>query len=170
MSIVRFSRTANSLCRTNDRHPLSFSAHYFSLLLIRNTVKQENNRSPKRVLCVEDDRDTCDVLRVVMTDYEFTAVHSVQAATEQISQNQFDLYVLDNWLPDGSGVELCEVIRQTDSTTPIIFTSAIGQLQDIDLAMKAGADRYLVKPYEPETLVQTVKELVDLTGELAFEP
>ena len=69
--------------------------------------------------------------------------------------------VLDNWLPDGSGVELCEKIRRVDRTTPIIFTSAIAQRPDIDLAMQAGADRYLVKPYEPEVLVQTVKELLD---------
>ncbi len=115
---------------------------------------------PRKVLCVEDDRDTCEVLHFVMTDYEFTAVHSVEEAEPFIESQSYDLYVLDNWLPDGSGVDLCKKIREKHPAAPIIFTSAIGQPKEIDLAMKAGADRYLVKPYEPETLVKTVKELL----------
>jgi DNA-binding response OmpR family regulator len=137
---------------------------------VEKIVTQQTDKSaPRRILCVEDDRDTCEVLRFVMTDYDFTTVSSVAAAEELIQSQKFDIYVLDNWLPDGSGVELCEKIRQISPTLPIVFTSAIGQRQDIDVAMQAGADRYLVKPYEPETLVQTVKELLNQSGELAFE-
>ena len=129
-----------------------------------------NNQPLKTVLCVEDDRDTCDVLRFIMTDYEFTAVHSMEEAEVLIGEETFDLYVLDNWLPDGSGIELCEKIRGSGSKAPIVFTSAIGQLRDIELAMNAGADRYLVKPYEPDALLGTVKELINPAGELAFKP
>ena len=132
-------------------------------------TQESIHSSRKRILCVEDDRDTCEVLRFVMTDYEFTAVHSAEAAGKLIDGTEFDLYVLDNWLPDGSGVELCEKIRKSGTRAPILFTSAIGQRSDIDHAINAGADRYLVKPYEPETLLQTVKELLNPTGELAFE-
>lgn len=101
------------------------------------------------------------MLRFVMTDYEFVAVHSLKDAEEVIGSESFDLYVLDNWLPDGSGIELCQTIRDMSHSQPIIFTSAIGQRHEIDRAVAAGADRYLVKPYEPEVLVQTVKELLD---------
>lgn len=133
-------------------------------------VTQESNKAPlKRVLCVEDDRDTCEVLQFVMTDYEFLSVHTIRDAEQLIAEASFDIYVLDNWLPDGSGVELCEKIRQLSITAPIVFTSAIGQQHDIDLAMQAGADRYLIKPYEPEILVQTIKDLLDPTSELAIE-
>lgn len=136
----------------------------------RKPVEQESKTSPlKRVLCVEDDRDTCDMLRFVMTEYEFTAVHSLEEAEEAIATSSFDLFVLDNWLPDGSGTELCEKIRQTDATIPIIFTSAISQRQDVDRAVAAGATRYLVKPYELERLIQTVKELLDPTDELGVK-
>lgn len=96
-----------------------------------------------------------------MTDYEFTAVHTVEEATHLIESERFDLFVLDNWLPDGSGVELCKKIRASGSSTPIVFTSAISQRKDIDLAVDAGADRYLVKPYEPESLINAVKELLE---------
>jgi len=121
------------------------------------------------VLCVEDDRDTCEVLKFVMTDYDFVSVSTIFAAEQKMADGDFDLYVLDNWLPDGNGVDLCEKIRESGSRAPIIFTSAIGQRQDIDVAMNAGADRYLVKPYEPETLVQAVKDLLQRSSSLAFE-
>lgn len=130
-------------------------------------IQENTNTSLKRILCVEDDKDTCEVLRFVMTDYTFVCVHTIAEAEAAMSDSEFDLYVLDNWLPDGSGVELCEKIRRHGSSSPIVFTSAIGQRHDIDVAMTAGADRYLVKPYEPETLVQTVKELLSQSREPA---
>ena len=125
-------------------------------------TEESHQSARKRILCVEDDRDTCEVLRFVMTDYEFTAVHTVGEAHPLIDAGEFDLYVLDNWLPDGSGIELCEHIRRSGTSAPILFTSAIGQRKDIQDAMDAGADQYLVKPYEPETLVQTVKDLLNV--------
>ena len=123
-------------------------------------IQEEQSSSRKRVLCVEDDRDTCDILRFVMTGYEFTAVHTLAAAEDLISETPYDIYVLDNWLPDGDGTTICKQIRQRGDNAPIVFTSAIGQRRDIDQAIAAGADRYLVKPYEPESLLQTVKELL----------
>lgn len=133
-------------------------------------VNIKSQSTPQRVLCVEDDRDTCDFLRFVMTNYDFQPVHTIAAAVDLIADRPFDLYVLDNWLPDGSGIELCKYIRNTDANVPIIFTSAIGQRQDIDLAIEAGANRYLVKPYEPDALLQTVKELLNNpTGDLVFK-
>ena len=135
----------------------------------KKLIQEEIKSIPKRVLCVEDDRDTCEVLHFIMTDYDFTAVSTVAEAERLIRSERFDLYVLDNWLPDGLGVELCEKIRELGNTAPIVFTSAVAQRQDIDLAMKAGADRYLVKPYEPEVLVQTVKDLLEPSSNLAFE-
>jgi DNA-binding response OmpR family regulator len=127
-------------------------------------VEQTKNTSPlKRVLCVEDDRDTCDVLRFIMTEYDFSTVHSVEDALEHVGVEKYDLWVLDNWLPDGSGVELCERIRNSGDGSPIIFTSAVGQRQDIDRALEAGATHYIVKPYEPETLLKAVKELLEQT-------
>jgi len=104
-----------------------------------------------------------------MTDFDFVSVGTISEAEKKIAESDFDLYVLDNWLPDGHGVDLCAKIRASGSLSPIIFTSAIGQRQDIEVAMNAGANRYLVKPYEPETLVKTVKELLELSSSLAFE-
>jgi DNA-binding response OmpR family regulator len=89
-----------------------------------------------------------------------TFAGSIAAAGPHIENGHFDLYMLDNWLPDGSGIELCRRIRTLDPTTPIIFTSAVGIKTSVDEAMTAGANRYLLKPVEPDNLRKVVKELL----------
>jgi len=135
----------------------------------KQDVTQDERTALKRLLCVEDDRDTCEILRYVMTNYDFRSVDTIASAIALIDERPFDLYVLDNWLPDGSGIELCKHIRQSNSRTPIIFTSAIGQRAEIDLAIASGANRYLVKPYEPDALLQAVKELLTPADDLVFK-
>jgi DNA-binding response OmpR family regulator len=80
-------------------------------------------------------------------------------------QRYFDLYILDNWLPDRSGVELCRLIREFDPHTPILFYSAAGYARDTLEAMRAGAQGYLVKPVSFCELRQAVTQLISAAGE-----
>ena len=114
----------------------------------------------KNILCVEDDVDTCEVLSILLEEYSFECFHSLASAMPAMESGNADLYILDNWLPDGSGVDLCRRIRELYPQTPIIFTSAAALKADIHEAMAAGADRYLLKPCEPEALQDAVKELL----------
>lgn len=114
----------------------------------------------KSILCVEDDEDTCDLLAVVLAEFEFRSERSVSSAIETIRHRRHDLYILDSWLPDGSGIDVCLEIRRAHADVPVIFTSAAARLSDIDDGLRAGADRYLVKPLEPNMLRQIVKELI----------
>jgi DNA-binding response OmpR family regulator len=126
------------------------------------SVKKESRASQhKKILCVEDDKDNCEILSYILADYDFTFAHSFEEAASLIQTQQFDLYILDNWLPDGSGVELCRKIRAENDGVPIIFISGVGRAQDIQEALNAGAQKYLVKPYEPENLQKIVKELIN---------
>lgn len=118
----------------------------------------------KRILCVEDDKDTCDLLSVLFSEYEVVFAGSLLEAFALIENQHFDLYVLDNWLPDGSGIEVCRKIHELKPHIPIIFTSAVGQKAEIKKALSAGAREYLVKPYEPEELQKIVKELIAETA------
>ena len=113
------------------------------------------------VLCVEDDKDTCELLSFLFPDYEVVFAHTMQEGLRAFESRKFDLCILDNWLPDGSGIDLCRKFRQIDSEMPIIFASAAGYKADIEKAARAGAQEYLVKPYEPETLRQIVKKLLN---------
>ena len=114
----------------------------------------------KSILCVEDDPDTCEILSIILREYNFEYTYTIAAALPKLEARGHDLYILDNWLPDGTGVALCREIRAKYPKVPIIFTSAIGRKADIEEATSAGADRYLLKPCEPEELHRIVKELI----------
>ena len=123
-------------------------------------VEKTNTPLTHRILCVEDNQDTCEVVGFIFRDYEMVFAGTISDALKNIANEDFDLYMLDNWLPDGSGIELCKKIRSTKPYAPIIFTSAVGMTQDVEKAMAAGADRYILKPIEPENLRKIVKELL----------
>lgn len=115
----------------------------------------------KRFLIVEDDIESCKILNIVLADFDLTVVHTLASAKPHYQARHFDIYMLDNWLPDGSGIDFCREIRLNHPDTPIIFTSAAAHNANISEATAAGATRYLVKPYDPFELQEIVKDLLD---------
>ena len=115
----------------------------------------------KRFLIVEDDIESCKILNIVLADFDLTVVHTLASAKPHYQARHFDIYMLDNWLPDGSGIDFCREIRLKHPDTPIIFTSAAAHNANISEAIAAGATRYLVKPYDPFELQEIVKDLLD---------
>ena len=77
---------------------------------------------------------------------------------------KFDLLLLDSWLPDGSGIDLCKGIRQFDVDTPIIFYSAAAYEADKTLALGAGAQGYLTKPAPLSELCDLISSLIHAEG------
>jgi DNA-binding response OmpR family regulator len=121
---------------------------------------QERPSSNQRILCVEDDLDTCEFLAILLGEYSFQFAHTISSALPAVETEKHDLYILDNWLPDGSGIDLCRTIRQQYPTTPILFTSGSVKEDEIEEALEAGADQYLLKPCEPEQLKEIIKDLL----------
>ena len=119
-------------------------------------------RQARRVLCVEDDEETCKMLSSLLglINCETSTAETVAEALDKIATERFDLYLLDNWLPGGSGVELCRKIRETDTSTPIIFYSGAALDSEREEALAAGAQAYLVKPLDVSLIVETVKKLL----------
>ena len=114
----------------------------------------------KSILCVDDDTDTCELLQFVPDEYDFVSAHSIEKALELIQRRQFDLYIFDNWMLDGSGIELCQKVRRAGIETPIIFVSGAAQTKDVEEALASGANEYLIKPCDPDLLKKVVKELI----------
>lgn len=114
----------------------------------------------RRILCVEDHEDTCDILRLTLSDYLVSTEGSCAGALRQVRRRLFDLYVLDNWLPDGTGIELCRQIRRFDPNAPVIFYSAAAYDSDRKAAFEAGAKCYLTKPVESVTLLDMTAQLI----------
>jgi DNA-binding response OmpR family regulator len=77
------------------------------------------------------------------------------AALHAIKTGWFDLYLLDAYLPDIDGFDLCRRIREFDQRTPILFYSGAARKSDIQQAMAAGANTYVVKPEIKGLLEQT---------------
>lgn len=122
-----------------------------------------NNDGPteqKQFLIVEDDPESCAILSHVLSDYDLTIAHTLAGARPHYHNHHFDLFMLDNWLPDGSGIEFCREIRAQFPDIPIIFTSAAAQKHNVQEAKDAGASHYMIKPFDPYELQEIVKELL----------
>jgi DNA-binding NtrC family response regulator len=110
----------------------------------------------KRILCVEDHDDTCTMLKYLLPDYELVSVSTVEEAGASIRTAQFDFYLLDVKLPDGSGIDLCWEIGAIDPTTPIIFLTGAYTPHNWKAAFEAGASDFLSKPEGLEKLEETL--------------
>jgi two-component system, OmpR family, response regulator RegX3 len=126
-------------------------------------------QTKRRILCVDDNDDTCFMLTALFgqLDYETVAAHSVADALALARSKQFDLYVIDYRFPDGTGVELCRKIREFDSRTPILFFSGDAFESQKQEAFFAGAQEYLSKPGDLNEMAETVHRLLRKRGEQA---
>lgn len=116
-----------------------------------------------RALYVEDDADTSDLVEIWLGIHgcHVTTVRTATEALRSAQNGQFDIYILDNWLPDGSGIELCQQIRAFDSHTPIIFFSGAAYISDREQGIYSGAQEYLTKPTDLNEFYKTVARLVN---------
>jgi len=120
--------------------------------------------SPKaRILCTEDNTDTRELLTVLLqvAGYDVVCTDNAKEALMLAKSQPFDLYLVDGWLPDTSGLSLTEWIREFDKTTPILFYSGAAYDSDLRNAINAGASGYLVKPAENEKLISEIDRLIE---------
>jgi DNA-binding response OmpR family regulator len=92
--------------------------------------------------------------------YEPVIAASVTDALEKARSGGLALCILDHWITEGDGVELCRQIRGFDPYTPILFYSGAGYEADIQKGLAAGAQAYLVKP-DFDHLKPTIDRLID---------
>lgn len=113
------------------------------------------------ILIVEDDEDTAEVVCTLLVDAGFkaTAVQRGEVALSEIMANNPDLVLLDLNLPDISGIDILKHVR-SHSFLPMIVLSGFGRDRDRVLALEAGADDFMAKPFSPEELVARVKALL----------
>src|SRR5688572_25839766 len=120
--------------------------------------------SPKgRILCTEDDADTRDLIVFLLRNdgYDVTCADNTEETISLAKSQAFDLYLVDSWLPGGSGFTLTKEIREFDNKTPVLFYSAAAYESDKLRALNAGAQGYLVKPIAPEVLLAEVGRLIE---------
>ena len=118
--------------------------------------------SKRRILYVEDDADTRELVSFVLRqeNYDVVLAENNDNALLLARTIHFDLYMIDNWMPGGSGIDLCKRLREFDSSTPILFYSGAAYDQDKRAAFAAGAQGYLTKPVENDRLISEVSKLI----------
>jgi DNA-binding response OmpR family regulator len=123
----------------------------------------------KYILLVEDWPDHCELVAITLEDYLIVRARNFAEGLRFATEKYFDLYILDNWLPDGNGIDLCKLIRKFDPHTPILICSAAAYEADIREGMSAGAQAYFVKPIDFEELQLTVARLINVAQDTALE-
>jgi DNA-binding response OmpR family regulator len=124
----------------------------------------------KRILLVDDDEDTRIMMGVLLSEYGYEPIlaTSVSDALEYARSGGLALCILDHWITQSKGTELCQQIRTFDSLTPILFYSGAGYKTDITSGLDAGAQAYIVKP-DFAALMKTITGLVDQTDSKATD-
>jgi two-component system phosphate regulon response regulator OmpR len=119
-----------------------------------------------RVLCVEDDADTRNMLKMMLgfSDFEAVGAPDFDTALRLMEREQFSLYVLDGGLRGVKGLSMCERIRAADSSTPIVIFSGHAFASDVEAGMLAGANAYLAKP-DSSRLIPTIRRLLEAAAE-----
>lgn len=118
------------------------------------------------ILLMEDNPDIMKVnrLALAMRGYRVLEAVSIEQGQALLEQEILDLIILDVLLPDGSGLDFCEKVREKNSAVPIMFLSALYENQDIVEGLTRGADDYLPKPYDLEVLLARVDALLRRTA------
>lgn len=123
------------------------------------------SEATKKILCVDDHTDFCELVAAILHDVKVVSAHSMADAIVLATREKFDLYLLDYHLPDGTGLELCLLLRGFDAKTPILFMTGTSSMTEAQ-AISAGADG-LVKKGRSEAVADLrskVSKLLAATG------
>jgi len=119
-----------------------------------------------RILYVDDDKDTRDMMTALLglEGYEVVAAQTVAEGLDLATSEDFDLVLLDWVFPDGTGIELCQQLRENGTPAPILFYSGMSYSYEIEKALSAGAQGFLIKPVDVQELLVNVARLIPSDG------
>jgi len=114
-----------------------------------------------RILIIEDDLEAAAAMSHGLTEAGYQCVHAPdgEAGLTEAGKSAFDVLIVDRMMPKKNGVEVVETLRREGDNTPVLFLSALGEINDRVIGLKAGADDYLVKPYAFAELIARVEAL-----------
>ena len=120
-----------------------------------------------KILVAEDDHDIREliVLTLQFSGFDVTSVEDGAAAVQAAKTNngEFDLILMDVRMPHMTGYEACRRLKEIDITKniPVIFLSAKGQEGEVQTGLDLGAEQYILKPFAPDDLINTVSSILE---------
>src|SRR5215831_8540546 len=115
----------------------------------------------KRVLCVDDNTDTCALVTETLKGWKVAAEYSKSEGLRRATAEKFDLILLDYHLPDGTGLELCRQIRLFDVGTPILMFTVTHSM-DHDTVLAAGGQGVIRKDHLIHILPAAIANALEL--------
>ncbi|MEI6631595.1 MAG: response regulator [bacterium] len=120
--------------------------------------------SNKKILVVDDEPDILQVVvkRLISSGFEIITASDGQEALDKARKEVPDLIVLDLMLPKIDGYKVCGLLKRDSryANIPVILFTARAQEDDMNMGKDAGADAYITKPFEPQVLLDKIKELL----------
>jgi DNA-binding response OmpR family regulator len=120
----------------------------------------------RKLLLIEDEQKIADALRLGLTEdgYTVDAAYDGNIGWKLFQQYHYDLVILDINLPGINGYELCKRIRNKNAQVPVIMLTALSSLNDKIEGYDAGADDYIIKPFEFKELLMKIRVLLKRTS------
>jgi DNA-binding response OmpR family regulator/HPt (histidine-containing phosphotransfer) domain-containing protein len=115
-----------------------------------------------KILVVEDDLVVADALKITLASHNYAVevAHDGRAGLDCIEAFNYDLLLLDVVLPELDGIGLCHRVRSQGYTMPILLLTSKDSKHDRAVGLDAGADDYVVKPFDPEELSARIRALL----------
>lgn len=119
-----------------------------------------------RILLVEDDEAISRALETILTEHHYVVdvAKDGQIGWECVEAFTYDLVVLDVLLPRLGGIQFCQQLRAQDCQIPVLLLTAQNSSRDRVVGLDAGADDYMVKPFEPQELLARLRVLLRRKG------
>lgn len=115
-----------------------------------------------KILLIEDDQSLAEVIafNISSMGHEVQVIHDGQAAWQALSDNHYDLVIMDLMLPSLTGLEICARLREINSQIPVLMLTSLSSEEDRVKGLEMGADDYLSKPFGIRELQARIKALL----------
>lgn len=115
-----------------------------------------------RILVVEDEQKMAAVIKRILNEngYIVDVASDGKEGELKVNDEQYDLLIVDVMLPQQSGLQLCQKVRATNPSIPILVLSALDATDDTVRGLEAGADDYMSKPFESVELIARIRALM----------
>ena|SRR5579863_2630935 len=116
----------------------------------------------QRIVIADDEPDINRLIAMILREYTVLRAKRGDEALQLIRQEMPDLAILDISMPGLNGIEVAQALLADPATAniPLIFLSAYGQQREIDAGLATGVALYIVKPFDPDELLQSVEKLL----------
>jgi DNA-binding response OmpR family regulator len=122
--------------------------------------------TPVRILVIEDEPEIADNLRALLAAKGHKVVTCMEGldGVARARKEPFDLLLLDVMLPRMSGFDVCKLLRADPKTAKlkIVMVTGLGRMGDVEEAFRAGADDYLIKPFDSTRLFKKIAKVLTM--------